>query len=44
MKFIDFMITVISIMSNYDAVILVALMTGFLSILGIIISKFLEYR
>lgn len=44
MKFIDFMITVISIMSNYDAVILVALLTGFLSILGIIISKFLEYR
>lgn len=43
MKFIDFMITVISIMSNYDAVILV-LLTGFLSILGIIISKFLEYR
>lgn len=43
-KFIDFVITIISIMSNLDAVIVVALVTSCLSILGMVTSKIVEYR
>lgn len=41
---IKFLINILSILSSLDAVVIVALITGALSIVGIVISKIIDYK
>lgn len=41
---VNLIISMSKVLSRIDTVIVVALLTGFLSIIGVIISKFFEYR